>query len=197
MTPMSDDREIIDRHLAGDKHAFEDLIVRYERRVWAICLRMCGNPDDARDASQDTFVTALRAIGGFRGEAALSTWLHRIAVNASLDVIRKRGRAPTPVEEVPESTDTALGPDDEAIRADRSAAVHRALAKLSVEHRTVIVLHDLQGMQYPDVAATLDVPVGTVKSRLHRARMDLARLLGHLKEPSSSAEPHPQSPPLR
>lgn len=183
MSMEPSDQELIAAHLAGDRHAFSTIVDRYERRVWAVCLRMCENPDDARDATQDTFVTALRALGSFRGDAQLSTWLHRIAVNASLDVRRKQSRQKAkPVEEVPEVVSTEPGPDDMTIGADRAAAVHAALARLSDEHRTVVVLHDLQGLQYPEVAKALDVPVGTVKSRLHRARLELARLLGHLRD---------------
>lgn len=183
MSLQPTDHELIAAHLGGDRHAFGVIVERYERRVWAVCLRMCENPDDARDAAQDTFVTALRAIGSFRGDAQLSTWLHRVAVNASLDVRRKQSRQKAkPVEDLPEVVSTDPGPDEATIGADRAAAVHAALARLSEEHRTVVVLHDLQGLQYPEVADALDVPVGTVKSRLHRARVELARLLGHLRD---------------
>lgn len=187
------DAQLITRHLAGDSSAFDEIVGRYERRVWAICLRMTGDVDDARDASQDAFITALRSIGSFRGEAQLGTWLHRVAVNASLDVIRRRTRRRTePLHDTPERASDEPGPDEEADRAHRAAEVHRALAKLGPDHRAVIVLHDLQGLQYPEVADVLDVPVGTVKSRLHRARLELARLLGHLKE----VEPAKESDPL-
>lgn len=187
------DRELIAAHLNGDRHAFDGIVERYEKRVWAVCLRMCGDPDDARDAAQDTFVTAFRSIGSFRGDALLSTWLHRIAVNASLDVLRKRGRNKSqPVEEVPEVASDAPGPEEEAVRSGRAAAVHAALKRLSDEHRSVIVLHDLQGLQYPEVAEALDVPVGTVKSRLHRARAEMARLLGHLRDDGTDG-PQPPS----
>lgn len=186
------DAELITRHLAGDTRAFDEIVGRYERRVWAICLRMCGDPDDARDAMQDAFITALRSLGSFRGESQLSTWLHRVAVNASLDVLRRRSRRRTePIDEVAERASDAPGPDEEAVRAHRAAEVGKALARLAPDHRAVVVLHDLQGLQYPEVAEALDVPVGTVKSRLHRARLELAKLLGHLKdvEPSRESDP--------
>lgn len=191
---MSDatDSELITRHLAGDGRAFDEIVTRYERRVWAICLRMTGDVEDARDAMQDAFITALRSLGSFRGDAQLSTWLHRVAVNASLDVIRRRTRRRTePMDETVERASEEPGPDEEADRALRAAEVRRALALLAEDHRTVIVLHDLQGLQYPEVAEVLDVPVGTVKSRLHRARLELAKLLGHLKdvEPTRSSDP--------
>jgi RNA polymerase sigma-70 factor (ECF subfamily) len=187
------DAELIARHLAGDQGAFDEIVVRYERRVWAICLRMCGDVEDARDASQDAFITTLRSLGTFRGEAQLSTWLHRVAVNASLDVIRRRARRRTEhLDDTIERASDAPGPDEEAERAHRAAEVRRALARLAPDHRAVVVLHDLQGLPYPEVAEVLDVPVGTVKSRLHRARLELARLLGHLKE----VEPTRESDPL-
>jgi RNA polymerase sigma-70 factor (ECF subfamily) len=190
---MSDDSVLITRHLAGDSSAFDEIVTRYERRVWAICLRMTGDVEDARDASQDAFITAFRSLGSFRGDAQLGTWLHRVAVNASLDVIRRRTRRRTEaLDENLEQASDEPGPDEAAERASRAAEVHRALARLAPDHRTVIVLHDLQGLQYPEVAEVLDVPVGTVKSRLHRARLELARLLGHLKE----VEPTRESDPL-
>lgn len=194
MIEERDDKELIAAHLAGDRHAFDRIVERYEQRVWAVCLRMCGDPDDARDAAQDTFVIAYRAIASFRGDAQLSTWLHRVAVNASLDVLRKKGRNKAqPAEDIPEVPSDEPGPDEQAIRSSRAAAVHAALARLSDEHRTVIVLHDLQGLQYPEVAQALDVPVGTVKSRLHRARADLARLLGHLKDEGTEGPAAPSN----
>jgi RNA polymerase sigma-70 factor, ECF subfamily len=187
------DAQLITRHVAGDQSAFDEIVTRYERRVWAICLRMCGDVEDARDASQDAFITTLRSLGTFRGEAQLSTWLHRVAVNASLDVIRRRTRRRTEsLDDTIEQASDAAGPDEEADRAHRAAEVHRALKRLAPDHRAVIVLHDLQGLPYPEVADALDVPVGTVKSRLHRARLELARLLGHLKE----VEPTRESDPL-
>jgi len=190
MTEERSDRELITAHLAGDRRAFDRIVERYETRVWAIAIRLCADPDDARDAAQDTFVTAFRSIGSFRGDAQLSTWLHRVAVNASLDVLRRRGRNKAqPVESVPEIASGDPGPDEQAIRSSRAAVVHAAIARLSDEHRTVVVLHDLQGLQYPEVAEALDVPVGTVKSRLHRARTELARLLGHLKDEGTDGSP--------
>lgn len=191
---MTEDRELVLAFVAGDRSAFEEIIVRYERRVFSVCLRMCGDQEDARDAAQETFVMAYRSLQGFRGDAQLSTWLHRVAVNASLDLLRKRSKRPTAVEVVPEATSEEPGPEEEAVRSDRAAAVHAALAKLSEDHRAVIVLFDLQGLQYPEVAEALDVPVGTVKSRLHRARVDLARLLEHLKEPQAREPQTPKSP---
>lgn len=193
MSPMSrDDTALAQAHLAGDRSAFDEIVTRHERRVWAVCLRICTDPDDARDAAQETFLTAFRSMGSFRGDAQLSTWLHRIAVNASLDLLRKRGRRrETTTDTVPEVASSEPQPDEMAIGGQRASEVHDALSKLSDDHRAVVVLHDLQGLEYPEVAEALQIPVGTVKSRLHRARVELSRLLGHLREREPNADQRP------
>jgi RNA polymerase sigma-70 factor (ECF subfamily) len=188
------DAELIARHLTGDGAAFDAIVDRYERRVYAVAMRMCGEIEDARDVTQDVFLTALRALKTFRSEAKLSTWLHKLAINASLDHLRRRRRRNArPLEEAHALVDPARGPDERAADAERAAAVRRALAAVSPEHRAVVVLHDLQGLEYAEVAEALGVALGTVKSRLHRARLELARLLGHLKE----GEPTGGDGPLR
>jgi RNA polymerase sigma-70 factor (ECF subfamily) len=191
---MSDaeDRELIERFAHGDGRAFDAIVQRYEQRVYAIALRMTGNVEDARDAMQDVFVSALRALRTFRGDAQLSTWIHRVAVNASLDLLRKRKRhAHRPLEDAGDEPSDDAGPEEAAAHAARAAEVQRALQLVSDEHRAVLVLHDLQDLDYADVADALDIPVGTVKSRLHRARMEMARLLGHLRDAEPSAGPEP------
>jgi RNA polymerase sigma-70 factor (ECF subfamily) len=188
------DDELLDRFRAGDGKAFDEIVTRYERRVFAIAIRICRHHEDARDVTQDVFVTALRTLSGFRGDAQLSTWLHRVTVNASLDLVRRRSRREGPaVEEMSDQPADEPGPESQAIGSVRAREVHRALGRLAPDQRAVIVLHDLQGFDYAEVAATLEVPVGTVKSRLHRARLALARELGHLKE----AEPSGDMGPLR
>jgi RNA polymerase sigma-70 factor, ECF subfamily len=184
-----DDAELVRRAVEGDASAFGTLVERHERRVYALCLRMVGNVPDASDAAQDAFLTAFRNLASFRGDAAFSTWLHRIAVNASYDLLRKRGRAPllagsdaeSPREEVlaaPDPADAAAGDID----------VRRALASVPDEFRAALVLHDVQDLPVQEVADILGVPVGTVKSRLHRGRIALARALG-LGEPGERGTP--------
>jgi RNA polymerase sigma-70 factor, ECF subfamily len=175
------DEELVRRYLDGDRAAFDSLVVRYQQRVYAVALRMCGDPEDARDATQNAFLSAIRHLRSFRAEAKLSTWLHRLAVNASLDVIRRR-RPSAALDELSSRRAEGTSPEESAVAADRAGSVHRALAALSPEHRAVVVLHDLQQQDYTEVAAILDIPVGTVKSRIHRARLELAKLLGHLRE---------------
>ncbi|TML77072.1 MAG: sigma-70 family RNA polymerase sigma factor [Actinobacteria bacterium] len=188
----SEDRELVEQFARGDSHAFDAIVQRYEQRVYAIALRMTGNIEDARDAMQDVFISALRALRSFRGDAQLSTWFHRVAVNASLDVLRKRKRhVAEPIEEAGERPSDDIGPEDAAARAARAAEVQRALLHVSDDHRAVLVLHDLQDLDYAQTAAALDIPVGTVKSRLHRARIEMAELLGHLRETEPTEGPEP------
>lgn len=187
-----EDRELIERFARGESRAFDTIVEKYEQRVYAIALRMTGNVEDARDAMQDVFISALRALRSFRGDAQLSTWIHRVAVNASLDVLRKRKRhVAQPLEEAGERPSDDVGPEDAAARAARAVEVQRALQHVSEEHRAVLVLHDLQDLDYAETAKALDIPVGTVKSRLHRARTEMAHLLGHLRDTEPSEGPEP------
>ena len=187
-----DDQELLDRARNGDPAAFDTIVDRFERRVFAVALRICRHHEDARDVTQDVFVTALRALKGFRGEAQLSTWFHRVAVNASLDLVRRRRRRDhSSVDELAEHASPAPGPESEAIESVRAAEVHRALGLIPPDQRALIVLHDLQGLDYAECAEALEIPLGTVKSRLHRARLALARELGHLREAEPSGDPGP------
>lgn len=187
------DQELVRRYTEGEARAFDELVARFERRVYAVAFRMCGNPEDARDVSQEVFLNAMRALKRFREEARLSTWFHRVAVNASLDHMRKRKRRSdsASIEDVAERPSSDPGPEDAAAGAARAAEVHRALSRISPEHRAVLVLHDLEDLDYAEVATALDIPVGTVKSRIHRARIEMAKLLGHLREMEPLEGPEP------
>ena len=186
------DQELLDRARGGDPTAFGLIVDRFERRVFAVALRICRHHEDARDVTQEVFLTALRALKGFRGEAQLSTWFHRVAVNASLDLVRKRRRREhASVDDLAEQPSGEPGPDSHAIASVRAREVHRALGALPPEQRALVVLHDLQGLDYAECAEALEIPLGTVKSRLHRARLALARELGHLREPEPSDDPGP------
>ncbi len=172
------DEELVRRTLAGDREAFGVLVERHERRTYNLALRMLGREEDARDATQDAFLTAFRKLASFRGDAAFSTWLHRVTVNACYDLLRRSARAPLVArgEDEPGPEPGAPVPD----HADATAGavdVRRALLRLPPEHRAVLVLHDVQDLPYEEVARALGVPVGTVKSRLHRARVALGREL--------------------
>lgn len=189
---MSDrsDADLVRLFGDGDERAFDELLVRYERKVYAIAYRMCGDPDDARDVTQDVFLSAYKALRTFRYEAQLGTWFHRVAVNAALDRLRKRKRrAESPLELVRERADAGPAPDERAEATERAAAVQAALNKLSDDHRAVLVLHDIQDLDYAGVAEALHIPIGTVKSRIHRARAEMAVLLGHLRAGEQSQGP--------
>ena len=189
---QSPDAELLERFRAGDSSAFNEIVDRYERRVFAIAVRICRHHEDARDVTQDVFVTALKSLSTFRGDAQLATWLHRVTVNAALDLVRRRGRREGPgLEEVGDRPASEPGPESVAIESVRAREVHLALGRIADDQRAMIVLHDLQGLDYAEVAAALEVPVGTVKSRLHRARLALAKELGHLKEAEPTADPGP------
>jgi len=189
-----DDPGLLERAREGDPAAFDEIVDRYERRVFAVALRIVRNSDDARDVTQEVFVTAMRALKGFRGDAQLSTWFHRVTVNASLDLVRKRRRREhSSVDELTDQPAGEPGPEAEAIVAVRAREVHKALGALPPDQRALIVMHDLQDLDYAECAETLGIPLGTVKSRLHRARLALARQLGHLRE----GEPTGDHGPLR
>jgi RNA polymerase sigma-70 factor (ECF subfamily) len=167
------DNELVRRHLAGDRHAFSELVRRHEQRVYNVAYRMLGRPEEAADASQDVFVTCLRKLGGFRGTAAFTTWLHRVTLNVCYDALRKRGRE-EPVEELPEAP---AGGTDLADATATAVDVHRALQLVPEDFRAVLILHDVQGVPYEEIAEALGAPIGTVKSRLHRGRVALAKAI--------------------
>jgi len=182
----SDDRELVRRYLAGDAGAFATLVERHQARVYGLCLRVTGDPEDAADATQEAFVSALRKLGQFRGDAAFTTWMHRVAVNACYDLLRKRSRQPmlhlATDEDLPTPEAGPPAPD----HADEVAGTHdaaAALARIPEEFRVALVLADVQDLPYEQIAKILDVPVGTVKSRVFRGRIALARAIGIAREP--------------
>jgi RNA polymerase sigma-70 factor (ECF subfamily) len=177
------DDELIRRFVGGDKAAFGALVARHEQRVYNVALRMLGRPDDARDAAQDAFLSAMRSLPNFRGDSAFTTWLHRITINACYDMLRrgKRVQLAAVSDESEGGTGAPHEPPPAPDHADSAAAaidVQRALLRVPEEFRAVLVLHDVQDLSYDQVGEALGIPVGTVKSRLHRARVSLAGFLG-------------------
>ena len=183
--PDRDDRdiELIDRYLTGDIDAFNELVAAHEDRVFAICLRMLRNREAALDATQDTFLTVFRKADRYKAQAAFSTWLYRVTVNTCYDHLRREKRKKA--DRLPETYDP---PDPQATDAFDSVEVRpdieSALAQLSPEFRSAVVLVDLQGMSLEQASDTLEVPTGTIKSRLFRARKQLAQSLGNLRPPA-------------
>jgi RNA polymerase sigma-70 factor (ECF subfamily) len=183
-----DEALLIERCRSGDLNAFDEIVARHQSRIFNLCYWILGDREEAADAAQDAFVRAFRSIANFRAESTLGTWLHRIAVNVCLDAKARRGRAPLPYSSLEkpdhegdtqsfDPPDTADLPPDTLQRRERRQAVLQAVAALSPEHRAVIVLFDIQGHSYEDAAQALDLPMGTLKSRLNRARLALRREL--------------------
>jgi RNA polymerase sigma-70 factor (ECF subfamily) len=181
------DDELLTRHVAGDPEAFNELVARHRDRLWAVALRTLGHPEDAADAVQDALLSAYRGAAGFRGGSAVTTWLHRIVVNACLDLARRR--AVRPVE--PLRIDPAAEPAgrDRVAERETSLAVLTALRSLPPEQAAAVVLVDIEGYPVNEVAAILDVPSGTVKSRCARARARLAEQLCDLDPHRPTTEP--------
>jgi RNA polymerase sigma-70 factor (ECF subfamily) len=182
------DAELLAAHVAGDTDAFGQLFARHRDRLWAVALRTMGNPHDAADGLQDGLVAAYRRAETFRGDAAVTTWLHRVVVNACLDRLRaakvRRAEAlPDDVEEQRDrgstltAADTTDDPEQAAIRDERRRALLAALATLPAEQRAALVLVDMEGHSVAEVAAMLECAEGTVKSRCARGRERLATLL--------------------
>jgi RNA polymerase sigma-70 factor, ECF subfamily len=170
------DAELLRGHVGGDPDAFGVLVRRHQDRLWAVALRTLGDREEAADAVQDALLSALRAAGGFRGDAAVSTWLHRIVVNACLDRVRRRQARPT--VPLPPDDRAPAAPGDDLGRAELALDIERALAQLPIEQRAALVLVDVHRYPVEEAAALLEVPVGTVKSRCARGRAKLAQLLG-------------------
>jgi RNA polymerase sigma-70 factor (ECF subfamily) len=184
MTDRADrDIELIDQYLAGDVDAFTELVAAHEDRVFAICLRMLRNREAALDATQDTFLTVFRKADSYRAQAAFSTWLYRVTMNTCYDHLRREKRKQA--DQLPDRYDPA---DPQSTDPFESAEVRpdieNALRRLSPEFRAAVVLVDLQGMSLDQASDTLEVPTGTIKSRLFRARKQLAQSLGNLRPPS-------------
>src|SRR3954465_11474251 len=173
-----DDRALLAAHVAGDPEAFTLLVRRHRDRLWAVALRTMRDREEAADAVQDALLSAYRNASGYRGDAAVTTWLHRIVVNACLDLARRRSARPTTALDE-RASEGRPGPDVLGAR-ETAAEVLAALRDLPVEQSAAIVLVDIEGYPVAEVAAMLEVPVGTVKSRCARGRARLAVTLMHL-----------------
>jgi RNA polymerase sigma-70 factor (ECF subfamily) len=196
----SSDADLLAAHVAGDPDAFGLLFARHRDRLWAVALRTMGNREDAADGLQDGLVAAYRRAGTFRGDAAVTTWLHRVVVNACLDRLRaakvRRAEAlPDDLEErgdrgsLRSSTDEAADPAEHAGRTEQRELVLAALRTLPEEQRAALVLVDMEGYPVAEAAQILDCAVGTVKSRCSRGRARLAALLSPLLD-AADRDPH-------
>ncbi|WNM36351.1 RNA polymerase sigma factor SigM [Streptomyces sp. Li-HN-5-11] len=192
---MASDQDLLARHVKGDPDAFGELVRRHRDRLWAVALRTLGDREEAADAVQDAFVSAYRAAHTFRGQSAVTTWLHRITVNACLDRVRKAAsRKTSPVDDT-ERLEQLLEPHESASapaeRNDLQRQLVEALGTLPPDQRAALVLVDMQGYPVAEAARILDVPTGTVKSRCARGRARLLPLLTHLRPDGKSPETEP------
>lgn len=175
MSYPEDDVTLLRRHVDGDHEAFGELVRRHRERLWAVALRTLGDPEDAADALQDALINAFRRAGSFRAESAVTTWLHRIVVNACLD--RVRHAAARPVMALSEEASPSSAVPDAGAQTVLRLDLEAALATLPDEQRVPLVLVDVEGYAVAEVAELLAIPVGTVKSRCARARARLIPLL--------------------
>ena len=178
----------ISRLRARDLSAFEELVANFERPVYSLCFRLLGDSEEARDATQETFLKVYRGLGGFRGEAGLKTWIYRIAINQAMNQQRwwrRRRREETISLDITRGqSDTTIGnllparsrsPEELAISSERERAIMRALADVKQEFRVALVLREIEELSYEEISETLSISIGTVKSRIARGREELRR----------------------
>ena len=174
--------ELVRAAAAGDQDAFAQLVRLYENKVYSLALRMCGNPEDAADAAQEAFLAAWKGLPRFRGEAGFSTWLYRLTSNAAIDHLRrvKRQRGEVSLDGGGpglDAVDDAPSPQAQAEETELREAVAEGLSMLSEDHRQALLLRELRGLSYEEIASELRVDLGTVKSRISRARGSLRKIL--------------------
>jgi len=193
---MIDDEELVARSRGGDLDSFNQLVLRWERPIYALAYRVIGREEDARDVAQETFLRAFRALGGFKGQAKFSSWLYRITLNLCRDWIRRERRsniAPVPegvdiVELAGEATPSETI-EDLVSRKQLGEAVARAMALLPDEQRTAIILKEYHGLTFQEIADLLDCPLSTVKTRLYQGLTVLRRHMQQAQRRETSARP--------
>ncbi len=178
--------ELVRAAQKGDDSAFEELMRIYEKKVYHLALRMCGNQDDAYEISQEAFLSAWKGLKFFRGESSFSTWIYRLTSNAAIDFLRREKRqgggesySLDDEDTYIEPVDPAPTPQQHAERSELRQALAAGLEKLSPEHRQVLLLRELQGLSYEEIADALELDLGTVKSRIARGREKLRKYLLH------------------
>ena len=183
---LEDEKEIIQRVISGDKNAFEDLVLANQNNVYNLALKMTRNEDDALDISQEAFIKAYRQLDSFRGDSRFSVWLYRLTYNLCIDFLRKKTSAITdPLSYEDEGGDVSPLeipdvrnlPEDSALRKEVQKTISASINELELNHREILVMREITGMSYDDIAKSLGVNIGTVKSRLARARLKLVDIL--------------------
>lgn len=188
------EQELIARLRRGDETALAELMRLYEKKVYTLCFRMCGNAEDAEEAAQDTFLALWRGIGSFRQESSLATWIYRLASNSCIDLLRRGRRNPSgpsldDEEQMIDAVDTAPLPQQELERCELRDRLCEGLSALPEEYRAILLLRENEGLSYAEIASALTLELGTVKSRISRARTLLRNYLsadGNFFEKASS-----------
>jgi len=186
------DQELIDECLKGQTQSFGQLVLRYQDRLYNMLTNLLGSREDAREVAQEAFISSFQKLHTFGGRSAFYSWLFRIALNSAMSRKRKKRRVPVSIDTIREQTGTE--PSDRRLDnhpgysmelSERQAAVRAALADLPEEFRTVLVLKEMEDLKYEEIAEMLDCPIGTVRSRIHRARAEMrSRLTGIIEAPS-------------
>lgn len=184
---MQGDELLLRRACKGDVQAFEELMQSHESRIYAIALRMMGNREDAQDCAQEAMVRIYRAMGSFNGQSALATWIYRITMNTCLDELRRRkARKVTSLDSLVDNgwspTDTGDTPEEHGLRVEKQNALNQAIQSLPDDMRAAIILRDVKGYSYDEIASILDANVGTIKSRISRGREKLREILSKQSE---------------
>jgi RNA polymerase sigma-70 factor (ECF subfamily) len=183
------DTELLRRHVAGDSEAFGELFRRHRDRLWAVALRTVGDPEEASDALQDAMISAFRRAGDFRGDSAVTTWLHRIVVNACLDRLRRKAARPAVSAGDEQAFEALVAQGSDPARAtDTRLDLNAALQILPPQQRAALLVVDMLGYSVADAAIILDTSQGTVKSRCARARARLLPHVAHLRGNRSASE---------
>jgi RNA polymerase sigma-70 factor (ECF subfamily) len=185
---VNDDARLIEKSLAGDTEAFGQLVCKYQDRLFNTVLHVAGSREEAEDVAQEAFVQAYLKLSSFHGHSAFYTWLYRIAFNVAVSRRRRKKHElsldSSREEAGHEPSDDLEPPGEDLLRRERAQLVHAALASLSEEHRTILVLREMEGFEYEQISDILDLPTGTVRSRLHRARLQLREQLKAVLEDS-------------
>jgi RNA polymerase sigma-70 factor, ECF subfamily len=187
-TANSSDADLARRAALGERASLEILLARHLDQIHAICRRILGHPEDALDATQEALIAISRGITRFDGRSQFTTWMYRVATNAALDEARRRRRRPLASEHLPERASVA----DPTAAVDARLDIDAALATLPPDFRAAVALRDLAGLDYAEIAAVLDIPIGTVRSRIARGRSTLADEIGNRDSPP--ARPTPRTP---
>lgn len=183
MKERMNEKELLLRMQQGDEAAFEALVRLYEKKIYTLCRRMCGNDEDAQEAAQDAFLALWRSAKSFRGDASLSTWLYRLAANACIDLLRRNQRngaggvSLDDEETTLELVDVAPLPEQALERKETQRLIREGLAALPEDYRAILLLREAEGLSYTEIAETMHMELGTVKSRISRGRVLLRNYL--------------------